>query len=57
MLFKIVGIILCSISLTVIVIYCNLLIFGYGVIEFIFSLLKCLEFYLFLPGIYLLKKR
>lgn len=57
MLIKWCGIYLCSISLTVIVIYFNLIIYGCNIWEYIRLLLTTFEFYFFIPGIYLIKRR
>lgn len=51
------GIFFCSISLTIIVIYVSLIKFGYSFFDYIIMLLKTWEFYLFIIGIYLIKKR
>ena len=50
------GVFFCSISLVVVIIYVNLLFFNLGFIFFLKSLFKTFEFYLFIPGLYLLKK-
>lgn len=51
-----IGSILCSISLTIFIIYLTLFSYGFGVTYFFKSLLKNLEFYFFIPGIYLIIK-
>lgn len=51
-----VGIFLCSISLTIVVIYFNLVIYGCSLLEYIRIIFKTWEFYLLIPGLYLLKK-
>lgn len=51
------GCILCSISLTVLIIYISLFSYGYNFIYFFKSLIKNLEIYLFIPGIYLIIKK
>jgi hypothetical protein len=52
-----IGIFLCSISLTLVIIYFNLIKFGYSFFVYIEILLKTWEFYLFIFGIFLIKKR
>lgn len=56
LLYFIIGIVLCSISVAVVVIYFNLLIFGYSILDFLMAVIKNIEFYFFIPGIYLIKK-
>lgn len=54
---NILGIFFISISVAIVIIYSNLLIFEYSVVDFFKYLLKCWEFYFFILGIYLIKKR
>lgn len=51
-----VGSIFLSISIGVLVISINLLVYGYSFFSFLLYLLQCWEFYFFIPGIYLIKK-
>lgn len=55
-LYFILGIILCSVSFSIVIIYFNLLVLGFSFGEFLITLLKCFEFYFFIPGILLIKK-
>jgi hypothetical protein len=52
-----IGIFLCSISFTIIIINLNLLVYGWSFIEYIIYLLSNVEFYYFILGIILIKKR
>jgi len=50
------GIFCCGMSLSIIVIYFNLLLYGFSFWYFIKMILKTWEFYLVFLGIYLIKK-
>jgi hypothetical protein len=53
----VVGSFLCSISLSVIIIYSNLLLYGYSLWEYIVNLFSVVEFYYMFVGIYLIIKK
>ena len=54
----IIGIILCSIGISVVIIYSNLLMYGYSFFEYIISLIRVIEFYyIFIGGFLIYKKR
>jgi hypothetical protein len=52
-----IGCFLCSISLSVIIIYSNLLLYGYSLFEYVVNLLSVIEFYYLFIGIYLIIKK
>jgi hypothetical protein len=52
-----IGSFLCSISLSVIIIYSNLLLYGYSLWEYIVNLFSVVEFYYMFIGIYLIIKK
>lgn len=52
-----IGCFLCSISLSVIIIYSNLLLYGYSLLEYVVNLLSVIEFYYLFIGIYLIIKK
>ncbi|MBR6820834.1 MAG: hypothetical protein IKM55_01270 [Bacilli bacterium] len=52
-----IGCFLCSISLSVIIIYSNLLLYGYSLFEYVVNLLSVIEFYYLFVGIYLIIKK
>jgi hypothetical protein len=53
----VVGSFLCSLSLSVIIIYSNLLLYGYSLWEYIVNLFSVVEFYYMFLGIYLIIKK
>jgi hypothetical protein len=53
----VVGSFLCSLSLSVIIIYSNLLLYGYSLWEYIVNLFSVVEFYYMFVGIYLIIKK
>jgi hypothetical protein len=53
----IVGSFLCSISVSVVIIYSNLLLYGYSFYEYIVNVLSVMEFYYIFIGIYLIIKK
>ena len=53
----VVGSFLCSVSLSVIIIYSNLLLYGYSLWEYIVNLFSVVEFYYMFLGIYLIIKK
>lgn len=53
----IIGCFLCSISLSVIIIYSNLLLYGYSLWEYIVNLFSVVEFYYMFIGLYLIIKK
>lgn len=56
-LIKFIGVFLCSVSLTIVVIYFNLVMYGFSFGEYLVMLLKTFEFYFFIPGIFCVIKR
>ena len=52
-----IGCFLCSISLSVIIIYSNLLLYGYSLFEYVVNLLSVIEFYYLFIGIYFIIKK
>lgn len=50
------GILCCGISLSIVIIYINLLLYGFSFLYFIKMLLKTWDFYLLFLGLYLIKK-
>lgn len=55
-LYTIIGSIFCGITLSIILIYINLFAYGCDFLFFLKNILKNFEFYLFIPGIYLIVK-
>lgn len=56
-LLYIVGIICISVGISIIVIYSNLLVYGFGIGEFIKNIIKTWEFYLLPIGIFIIIKK
>lgn len=54
---KLIGIFLVSMSISILVIYSNLLIYGFSFLEYIKMTLKTWEFYMIIPGLYFIIKR
>lgn len=52
-----VGIICCSLGISILFIYLNLFVFGFNFFEYLFYVLKTFEFYLLPVGIFLLLKK
>ncbi len=57
LLYLLLGIFCCSMSLSIIVIYFNLLLYGFSFWYFIKMILKTWEFYLLFIGLYLILKK
>ena len=55
-LLYIVGIICISMSISIVIIYSNILVYGFRFIDFLIAILKTWEFYLLPVGIYLIIK-
>lgn len=54
---KLIGIFLVSMSLSILIIYFNLILYGFSLKEYIIYVLKTWEFYMIFPGLYLIIKR
>lgn len=50
------GIFFCSMGISVVIIYSNLLVYGFSIIDFLVAIFKTWEFYLLPIGIYLIIK-
>jgi len=57
LIYLLLGIFCCGMSLSIVVIYFNLLIYGYSFWNFLKMVLGTWEFYLLFLGIFLIKKR
>lgn len=54
---KLLGLFFISMSLSIIVIYFNLILYGFSFLEYILMVLKTWEFYMLFLGLYLIIKR
>lgn len=50
------GILFCSLGISVIIIYSNLLVFGFNIWDFFIAIIKTWEFYLLPVGIFIIIK-
>lgn len=57
LIYLLLGVFCCGMGFSIIIIYFNLLLYGFGFFEFIKMILKTWEFYMIFIGIYFIKKR
>lgn len=53
----IIGVLFISIGISMMIIYLNLFYYGYSLLDYIWYVVKSMEFYLFLIGLWLIKRR